>query len=253
METGDRCSIFSDEWIDYVIGECSETDKKTMESHLSSCPICRQEVNELREAWALIPFQMPYQAENVEVPGDLKAEVMSAIFEPATMNEPRAVKPWHVRRGRRFATWLSLSNRWVTAGLTMALICVAWNNLSLRQQLTAQSNSPAQVVQTYALQAPPNAISLSKGNAWIYEQGSKKTLVLHLQGLATTQGTEAYQVWLIHEGKRRSAGVFRVDSQGTGVLAYDMQDPSLPFEAIGITLEPDENGMQPRGKKVLGT
>jgi anti-sigma-K factor RskA len=108
-------------------------------------------------------------------------------------------------------------------------------------------------VNSYLLQATNNATSLSKGSAWMYEQGGKKTLVLHLQGLSATQGTEAYQVWLIHDGKRQSAGVFRVDSQGTGVLAYEMQDPSLPFEAIGITLEPDPHGTQPRGKKVLGT
>lgn len=253
METRDRCSL-SEELVAYVIGESSEKERLLIDDHLASCPFCRQEVNELREAWALIPFQLPYQPENVEVPIDLKTEVMSAIFEPTKKSDPAPVLSWHQRIGKRLVAWLPAPHRFVMTGLAIALAGVIWNNLQLRQQLAAHhSFQPAEVVQSYTLQAPPNAPALAKGTAWMFEQGSKKTLVLHLQGLTSTQGSEAYQVWLIHDGKRQNAGVFRVDQNGTGVLTYDMQDPSLSFEAIGITLEPDANGTQPRGKKVLGT
>lgn len=253
METRGRCS-FSDELVAYVIGESTDADKSAIDDHLASCPICRQEVNELREAWALIPSQIPYQPENVDVPIDLKEEVMTAIFTPTTPDAVPA-RSWLQRIGQRLRTWPPAAHRFVTAGLALALVGVVWNNLQLRQQLSSSDyvQPPTQVVNSYLLQATNNATSLSKGSAWMYEQGGKKTLVLHLQGLSATQGTEAYQVWLIHDGKRQSAGVFRVDSHGTGVLAYEMQDPSLPFEAIGITLEPDPHGTQPRGKKVLGT
>ncbi|MDF2682155.1 MAG: hypothetical protein K0R47_3345 [Brevibacillus sp.] len=254
METRDRCSL-SDELVAYAIGEYTEKEKRLIDDHLAVCPFCRQEVNELREAWALIPFQIPYQPENVDVPVDLKTEVMNTIFEPKEKPDTAQVLPWYQQFGKRLVTWPPASRRFVMAGLVIALVGVVWNNIQLRQQLTAHEyvQSPAQVVQSYSLQATNNATAMAKGNAWMYKQGDQKTLVLHMQGLSTTQGTEAYQVWLIHDGKRRSAGVFRVDGQGTGVLIYDMQDPSLPFEAIGITLEPDANGTQPRGKKVLGT
>ncbi|MED4780154.1 anti-sigma factor [Brevibacillus choshinensis] len=253
METRDRCSL-SDELVAYVIGECTQKVNLLIDDHLAACPFCRQEVNELREAWALIPFQLSYQPENVDVPVDLKTEVMNAIFEPKEKPDTAQVLPWYQQIGKRLVTWPPAPYRFVMAGLAIALAGVIWNNIQLQQQLAAHDSfQPAQVVQSYTLLAPLNAPTSAKGTAWMYEQGSKKTLVLHLQGLSSTQGAEAYQVWLIHDGKRQNAGVFRVNHQGTGVLTYDIQDPSLSFEAIGITLEPDADGTQPRGKKVLGT
>ena len=70
-----------------------------------------------------------------------------------------------------------------------------------------------------------------------------------LFGAAETQGDEAYQVWLIKDGQRSSAGTFRVSdtSRGIGLLAMPIQGGKLDFDAIGITLEPDEHGSQPRG------
>lgn len=253
METRDRCSL-SDELVSYAIGECTEKEKRLINDHLASCPSCRQEVNELREAWALIPFQIPYPAENVDVPADLKAEVMEAIFESKEKPVPAYVLSWKQRIATHLKAWMPTPHRFVMAGMAIALVGVLWNNLQLRQQLaTYDSFQPAQVVQSYTLQAPPNAYALAKGTAWMYEQGNKKKLILHLQGLSPTQGSEAYQVWLIHDGKRQNAGVFLVDHQGTGVLTYELQDPGQTFEGIGITLEPDAEGTQPRGKKVLGT
>ncbi|WP_289138080.1 anti-sigma factor domain-containing protein [uncultured Brevibacillus sp.] len=250
MDNCNHCS-FTVDLISYAIGECTDIQKHILEEHIATCPLCRQEVIELREAWEMIPYQIPYQPQNVDVPADLKDQVMTAIFAP---NE-KTHKTWKQRVDTITAKWRPVSQRFIVVGLALALVGVIWNNLSLRQQLLAsrESAQPAQVVQSYSLQATVNATASSKGNAWMYDQGEKRILVFYLQGLAATQGTEAYQVWLIRDGKRHSAGVFRVDSQGTGVLAYEMNDPSLPFEAIGITLEPDETGSQPRGKKVLGT
>lgn len=250
METRTCCS-FSDDLISYAIGGCTEKEKNIINDHIATCPICRQEVIELREAWELIPYQISYQSQNVDVPADLKEQVMTAIFAPG---EPPH-KSLRKQLDSLIAKYKPASQRLVIAGLALALVGTIWNNLSLRQQLVVSQEvaQPAQVVQSYSLQATANATATAQGNAWMYDQGGKRMLVFHLQGLATTQGTEAYQVWLIHDGKRRSAGVFRVDNLGTGVLAYEMQDPALPFEAIGITLEPDDTGSQPRGKKVLGT
>lgn len=250
MDTRNSCS-FSDDLISYAIGECTEKEKNMIDDHIATCPICRQEVIELREAWELIPYQLSYQPQNVDVPADLKEQVMTSIFAPGEV--PHKSRKGHL--STLFAKWKPASQRFVIAGLALALVGTIWNNLSLRQQLVAsrEFSQPAQVVQSYLLQATADATADSQGKAWMYDQGGKRMLVFHLQGLAATQGTETYQVWLIHDGKRRSAGVFRVDNLGTGVLAYEMQDPSLPFEAIGITLEPDDTGSQPRGKKVLGT
>lgn len=67
-----------------------------------------------------------------------------------------------------------------------------------------------------------------------------------------TQEEQAYQIWLICQGKRRSAGVFYVDAYGNGAMTCEMEEGDLSFDGIGNTLEPDPHGNQPRGKKSVG-
>jgi Anti-sigma-K factor rskA, C-terminal len=54
------------------------------------------------------------------------------------------------------------------------------------------------------------ATDTAQGHALLYKQGNKKQLVFQLKGLTNTKGTEAYQVWLINDGNRKSAGTFHV-------------------------------------------
>ncbi|MBP1931938.1 anti-sigma factor [Ammoniphilus resinae] len=245
MGTYGNCSL-SNELVAYVIGDTTEEEKHFIEKHLLRCSICHREVNELREAWNMIPYDL----EETEVPVDLKEEVMLAIFPPEEV--PKSVRKWTWLK--RFSFSGLSPHGWVTAILIVALVASVWNNLIVRQQLVAlesKSEHPAQILQVYSLKsANPGS---ANGNVWLFEKGNAKKLVFHLQGLEATKGSEAYQVWLIQEGKRRSAGVFLVDQNGTGILTYDMKEEQLPFDAIGITLEPDSEGTQPRGKKVLGT
>lgn len=234
--------LSSDELVSYIVDQITDHERRRAESHLAACSICRQEVKELQEAWELIPYQM----EEVEVPADLKQEVMSAIFPPESL-------PWWKRGMRAF---LFPKHHWITAGLSFALLIAFGYNFNLRQELVnlqQQSLLPSQILQEYALKPTADTSPTAHGKVWLYEQGNSKKLVFHVEGLSSTNGTEAYQVWLIHDGKRKSAGVFRVDEKGNGFLTYEMGEKQVAFEAIGITLEPDAEGSKPRGKKVLGT
>lgn len=59
-------------------------------------------------------------------------------------------------------------------------------------------------------------------------------------------------MWLIDNGHRQSAGVFRPNKEGFGILTVDTSKLNS-FDTIGITLEPDAESKQPKGKKVVGT
>ncbi len=160
---------------------------------------------------------IPYQMEEVEVPDELKHELMSAIFELAG-NPPKRVTDSWIHTFKRHFFRLVPSRQWVLAGLLLALLGTLWNNMTLRdrlQSLEQQTQLPTSVIQVYTLQPTENSQPEAKGNAWLFTQGNSKHLVFHLQGLPANQGTEAYQIWLIHEGKRRSAGVFHVNAEGT--------------------------------------
>lgn len=198
-------------------------------------------MEEFQEAWNLIP----YKFDDVEVPSDLKEEVMNSIFQNETIPT----------KNIRFKTRANLYGI-AAAIFLLAFGGILWNNIILQNQLNEVKNQaqlPAQVIEVFTLNSSTPSNISPQGKAWLYQQGDKKQLVFHMQGLEDTNGTEAYQVWLIHEGKRRSAGVFHVDEQGNGVLTYEFKEAEAPFEAIGVSLEPDANGTQPRGQKVLGT
>ena len=62
-------------------------------------------------------------------------------------------------------------------------------------------------------------------------------------------------MWLVKDGKRSSAGTFRVNQKdrGIGLLAMPIASDKLAFDSIGITLEPDDQGDHPRGTKMYGS
>lgn len=245
MSLNSSCS-FSNELVSYLIGEVSEVDRMKIERHLVNCPSCTKDIQEMQEAWSMLP----YEFEDVEVPADLKDEVMNAIFlsenpEPMLKRKEKTLTHKVVRSLYGLAA----------AVLLISFGGVIWNNINLRNEVTElheQAKIPPEVIQVYALKTASPAADSATGQAMLYKQGDKKQLVFQLQGLANTKGTEAYQVWLIDDGNRTSCGTFHVDEQGNGFLTYQLNE-EISIDAIGISLEPDANGTQPRGKKVLGT
>jgi hypothetical protein len=246
MSTLNSCS-FSDDLVSYLIGEGSIDERNVMNKHLLTCSSCRKDLEELQEAWNLIPYKL----DDVDVPSDLKDEVMNSLF-PVEKSPSFAAKKQNSRK------WLIKFNYygWAAAVFFLAFVGVSWSHIITSNQLkevTKQTQTPTKVLQVFALKSDTPFNPSTQGKALLYQQGDKKQLVFQLQGLADTKGNETYQVWLIHEGKRSSAGVFHVDEQGNGVLTYELKEKDESFEAIGISLEPDANGTQPRGQKVLGT
>lgn len=251
MTINHSCS-FSNEIVSFMLGEVTEEERLQFEEHLLHCSSCRLEVQEMQEVWNLIPFKL----DNVEVPSDLKEEVMNAIFQEHDSTNVQNIDTSSKTAAKPFGRIRKSLFGFAAAAFLVSFGAVIWNNLQLREELSEVKEntwSPTDVVQVYSLKSADPNVNSAQGNAWVYKKGDKKQIVFKLQGLASTEGSEAYQVWLIHDGQRRSAGTFHVDQNGNGYLTYVFNDREPVFEAIGVSLEPDANGTQPRGKKVLGT
>lgn len=271
----DECSLL----IAYVAGECEEEDRVRFERHLLYCLACRQEARELKQVWTALALQ----AEEEEVPADLKTQVMSSLFpEEQTELKPEPIPaPIHAsllsrvettrrrkeerHRARwkweRYSPWFYKS---ASALLIGALLVSLQGNVKMHEQLTAVREPsrpavvavhpvPTQVIKIYNLKSTDASMDTAEGTVWLLRQGAEVEIVGSFAGLAANQAGDAYQVWLIHEGERQSAGTFQVDALGRGAIAYHMDNPDLPFDSIDITLEPDSHGSVPRGKTVLGT
>nr|WP_201755470.1 anti-sigma factor [Paenibacillus glycinis] len=213
--------------------------------------------------WEALPAAM----DMMEPPADLKQQVMNAVraadrdtadggvsrdeFVPP-VERPASRRP----RGRKPMVAI------LAASASVILLLSLWN-IQLRRERDAAplpiekalSVSASNIDQVVALKSQAPESAGSSGVACIIDNGRSRQFVVYLFGAAATQGDEAYQVWLVKDGKRASAGTFRVgrDSRGIGLLAMPIQGGKLDFDAIGITLEPDEHGSQPRGEKMYGS
>jgi F0F1-type ATP synthase assembly protein I len=246
--------------ISYIIGECSEFERAAFERHLRTCSACREEALELHKAWDALPFEM----DEIEAPADLKNEVMQAIHaQPQAKSQSNRsstaeeAQPIPSKRVRRFLVKFG----WIAAILVGVVIGGLWNKTFINKPATLVGdllNQPAEVLRTFDLKAADASMPAAKGTAWVLKHGDTNNVVVNLQGLKKTKGDWTYQVWLVSKSndnttRRYNCGTLNVDDHGNGVLTYPINAKYIGFDAVGVTLEADANGDQPRGKKVLGT
>ncbi|MRN55039.1 anti-sigma factor [Paenibacillus monticola] len=240
--------------LDVLSGVCTDEERVAFERHLPSCEACQADKDELQLIWEALYADM----EPIEPPMDLKQQVMDAAFAADTAMAVQTVSTISRRKPRR--RWLFTAS----AALVLALLILgsAWNITLYQKRASgplpieqALSVSASQVSKVVSLQPQFPAESQAFGIACIIDNGKSKQFVVYVYGAPDTIGTQAYQVWLIKDGVRRSAGTFRVsdEGKGVGVLAMPIQSDTLSFDTIGITLEPDDKGDQPRGEKILGS
>lgn len=193
------------------------------------------------EMWEAMHFDF----EVVEEPIGLKEEVLHFVLE----NENGNVTPW----GKVKSLFQSVRNQFtpLTTSLSAAMV------LSIVLLITPFIQGPSiegfsEISATMKLNVAEGENGKVYGQAFLINKSGKEELVVNVFDFPQTKGQEVYQVWLIDNGQRQSAGIFRPDKEGYGVLTVDMSKLNS-FDTIGITLEPNTKSKQPRGKKIVGT
>jgi anti-sigma factor RsiW len=239
----------------YAINELTEREKKQFERHLQTCVHCQHELETLQETWQMLSFDI----EEKDVPASLKSEVMAFVFEENRMPEQeRKVKTGRKDFVERFKIifthhFTPLSTA-VTAILVIGILGLLWNNLQLKDTITAFENKvidPTQIVTTFSLKGQ-NLATTANGTAYLLKEDGDTRLVIALNNLPGTKEDEVYQVWLLKDGTKQNAGTLKPDQNGAGLTTYRLQS-NHSFDDIGITLEPSPYNTQPEGQKVMGT
>ncbi|ASA25524.1 anti-sigma factor domain-containing protein [Paenibacillus donghaensis] len=181
---------------------------------------------------------------------------------PSTPSPAPRPYPISVKRGRRLRT-LAAGIAAVAAALAIYSAVLQRDISGLRQELAAVAQERAGLQQQLALaQAPSTELKVNEvvqlgpaaedivasGLATIVIDAKGTHLLVQAEKLPELTGSEAYQVWLIKGDVKQSAGTF-LASQGTGAMYYTF-DPQ-GYDTVAITLEPDGQGEQPRGKPIL--
>lgn len=256
--------------INIMTGECTLEERLAFERHLPECPACQAEMKELMETWGALYADMEW----MNPPEDLKQQVLNAAFaaDKPEMEEAPSAKPnalearpaagqirWYSAKKSRFMT-IAASVLFVLFLASSALNIQLYRNRNETPATLAQEAlnvSASQIKMAVPLRAQSAEYADAYGFACIVDNGKNKQFVVYVYGAPQTAADEAYQVWLIKDGVRTSAGTFRVTKDnadpGLGVLTLPMRTDKLNFDTIGITLEPDDKGNQPRGKKMFSS
>jgi hypothetical protein len=235
---------------EYLSGEGSDMQRKWFERHLATCSACKEEASVWREVWE----HLAEDVELLEPPADLKEFVLGPLFDNEKANEKPIKKTSRFRTKRFFAGAIGIA---LLAGVFLS----GWllRDMQYRSaDKVASVQSPASIETLFRLSANraggkfvdnPQAY----GVACLVKSDSKEQLVVYVFGSPRTKNSEAYQVWLLKDGERSSAGTFTVGASGIGIMTMPLTEGIPDFDAVGVTLEPDSHSSSPRGPKMFGS
>ena len=163
----------------YVLGAMAVAEREEFEDHLSTCAICREEVEELQPAAEALPMASPLMVP----PPELKARIMAEVEREAELlgaTGAGADRPERTERRRR-GSWLS---GWRLAPVAAVLIIagvLVGAALSGPEQRTIAAN-----------------VDMPGASAQLKVEGDQAMLVA--ENLPAPPEGRVYEVWLMPEG-----------------------------------------------------
>jgi hypothetical protein len=246
----------------YVLQGLSDEETKQFEEHLAQCEACKVEVKEMADIVGLLPLA----SDQVDVPEGMKDRVLQHVLG----NKP-SESDSHTKATKLVYQKASLASRLAMSGLSAAAVLLLVTSIFLYvdnrnlEQEVAEKQDMTQRLELALKELkgpvqepiqPTSIVSLnpaaeefvSKGLASIVIDERGTHLLVMAESLPKLQGSEAFQVWLLQDGKPSNAGTF-LAHQGTGAFYYTIE--SEKFDTVVITVEPDAHGQQPRGYALL--
>ena len=254
---------------EYALGQLSQDERRTVETHVRECDVCAADLREL----AVVMEGLAHSLDPVTPPPALKQRVMSSLAsqpqEPArTVVEPNAVaippKGVKIRRGVH-PGWLAAAAV-VILGLGVALYSVdatrrlliddvqeaqaAVADLQRRLDLNAEqadlavSILTATDMQPVAMSGKENATGSTARAYWSPTRG----LLIVANDLPMPPPGRIYQVWVIGSGTPFSAGLLGEQGVGRGMLIAPPPRGVAPGAVtVAVTDEPPGGLPAPSG------
>lgn len=260
----------------YVLGALTNEERELVEAYLGEHPEARAQIKDLEFAASALP----YSASPAKPSDRLKKMLMERIAAeqraqssiPAKVSRPRQAKPQNrFMRNPQFS--FSTLSLFVTA-MAIALMFILNRQVSqlqgevaaLKSALIAQANTVEQLnqaldqVNAKLPQTTPSALTVFSFNGTEVQPDAHGQLmtdpnghsaILVVSGLAPLQPGLTYQIWLIKGNTPKSAGLLNVDNRGQGVSILTPDQAFSSFDALGISIEPEEGSLQPTGDIVM--
>ena len=231
----------------YAIDALDTNERAAFEEHFSTCATCRADVDEMRDAAALLAYAAPQGSP-------------SPALRERVLREARDVRPIESARsrGRRFTVlpWLAAA-----ASLTLAVL----TGVSLLRERDEHSRLALQLEQlrtdlavrdsTIAAFFGPevHVVSLSptgeKPSMRVFWNHTRNVFIVTAFNVPRAPDGKTYQLWAIRKGQPPlSMGTFNTDATGrtTAILAVaDVITDGGFIDLCGLTMEPAGGSSQP--------
>ena len=261
----EECAIL----YDYFSGSLTEDEKAVFLKHLDTCPECQNELKELEELTA----DLPYLSEPVTPPPGMKSRILTNILneksdaenKPSedlhetqkpvehvvehkgtverTVNETEAV-PVKKSRSKTLQYWMV----GLAACLFLSLIA---NVVLFNDQKNASGglqSKVSKVIYNSNLSITKDGTSSMHATASLVKHNNNMTLIIEGSGLKSLSGNSVYQVWLIKNGTPVPAGSFKPSNSGSGAVSYQLNsDQPSQWDAVAISVESSPGHTTPQG------
>ena len=229
----------------YALGALEPSEVALVEAHLEGCRACRRHAEMAR----MLAQQLLLSSPLVTPPAGLRAKVLARVhaaalqdraiataITPLTNNDTQPIVPEMSRRRNLLRRLLDtmmgadpLRTDDPVATLLLQLLaeptCAVWNVAGTKDA----PNASARLV------GVPNA----------------RDGVLVTSGLRNLAPDQAYQIWLLHDGKPQPNALFQVFRGGRGQQIVRAPTHLKDFEVVAVTPEPAEGSPAPTGPIVL--
>lgn len=268
MTSADRHRRVADLLPAYALGTADPEERREVEEHLPECPECSQDLGAWRRTADRLAEVPPPVAPPPHVRDDLLRRVGAetgatgsrrrGLFGPrgrivalAAAVAVLAVLGWSLFvQGRLRAELAAVQGQ--VARLEAELDDADLDLRRARTELTAATAVLELLASTPAggevvlagLDAAPG------GRARVFVDRAGGRAVLVAGNLPELPADRTYQLWTIADGTPRSAGVFEVRPDGTGLLLVE-DLPAEPPATWAVTIEPAGGVPQPTGPMVL--
>lgn len=239
--------------LDYFNRSLSEDATHAFEQHLEECSSCRAELEELNS----LTEDLPYLAEEIDVPSNLKAKVFAAIDEDPISKGSESILP--SKNVKAFPVQAKeekpVKRRSVTVPvLAAALVASLVTNAYLA---TMDGSPPTEVTESSiqligkALLDPQPGIDHATAVAMMIKDNNETVLLVDASNLPKLKEHELYQVWVIEKDTPKPAGSFKPSDDGNGSVSHSIDQLEGDWDTVAITIETEPDLPSPKGTLVL--
>jgi anti-sigma-K factor RskA len=262
----------------YLLGALDEKEQAVVETHIRECPTCLALFHEQSPAITLLSRV----GDSLQAPSELKQRVLGIVDTGA---KPRMQRD----TAKGIMGFLRSSLRQPIAATVMALATISLVALSLgtlllwlevrdlkegdsqlsvalRDELEQMEMDNQTLSQMLFNQLDMAYIAAMPGISTLILEGSEAAprprgmlmvsphatwAVLEALNLQPLPEDQAYQLWFVTNGSRKSGGVFTVNETGYGQLMVQGLGLITSFHTMGVSIEPAQGSAWPTGTNVL--